>query len=126
MVLASAGCGGWRSAQEDNIMEAVFRYQLDLYTGPSAPVVFFLSVVGHRLVVKKLSECMFANRVKDIETGADGVILYIDEIKWINRREVEVDARWYVGPLSARGELYHVAYEGRRWIVKSRTHKWIS
>jgi hypothetical protein len=124
-------------------MEAVFRYQLDLYTGPSAPVVFFLSAgeggeerdpsdefmqrfVGHRLVVKKLSECMFANRVKDIETGADGVILYIDEIKWINRREVEVDARWYVGPLSARGELYHVAYEGRRWIVKSRTHKWIS
>ncbi len=156
MILAFAGCGGWQSAQEEDIREAVFRYQLDR---ASRPRVFFLAVgepgelrdpsdefmqrfVGHRLVVKKFSECTIVKDEVDrgpglppmllsavvtaIETGAVGTILEVYEVKWINRREVEVEAGYYAGPLSGSRDLFHVAREGGRWIVKSRTNMWVS
>ncbi len=119
----------------DNIQEAVFRYQLH-YGSTLQEKVWCLSVGGHDpsaellerfqnspLPVKKASQCVHnpGDVVKDKETGEPGVILLIDNIRWLNNTLVQVDGRYYKndyeGNLGQSGCSYQVELVNNQWSV---------
>ncbi len=143
-----------RAAQEEDIREAVFRYQFQhIGSYPQRKVkVYFLSLASSspkcgesdkdpsdRFMgrfrdklprVKKVSECTagidIKEGVRDKGTGEPGLILRAGSIKWTNDREVEVRGGYHEHGLSASGNTYRVVREGNRWIVKKDTMNWVS
>ncbi len=135
--------------EEDDIREAVFRYQFEHNASaqPQDAAAYFLSLdphesgflfnedptddvmrrfEGHKPPCKKVSECS-SHRfegVRDRETGEEGLIFTVGNIRWINEDEVEVSGGYYAGSLSASGNIYSVVREGDRWIVKKDKRLW--
>jgi len=140
--LSTAQCGGLRRhtsasvapatsrpAQEDEIREAVFRHQLKKYQAD----IYFLSVgrdrdpsdqfmrrfAREKRRVKKVSQCAYsASGVRDKATGRKGVILNVGKITWAGRTHVKVEGGYFAWGRAASSNLYRLAREGRRWVVK--------
>ena len=128
-----------RARQEDDIREAVFRYQLREFNS----IINFLSVGNndddpseelmnrlraHEPLVKKVSQCTadMNEGVKDKETGAQGIILRAGSIKWINKTTVEVKGGYYADGLAASGNTYRVVLKDGKWVVEEDRMDWIS
>ena len=100
ILIALSGCGvlapSSRSADEEDICEAVFRYQFEDEgsAGPDKTNVYFIEIeggndpspallkrfAGHKPPVKPKSACTSSARgVKDKQTGEAGVVFYISE-----------------------------------------------
>jgi len=138
-----------RSAYEDDVLEAVFRYQ---FTHDSSGLqgrakVFFLSVYdrdpsnnlmdrfqGHQPPVKRVSDCEVSTKprgtsaihVVDSNTREPGLIYRVERITWINETEAQVKGGYYAGGRAASGNLYRVMREGGEWVVKEDTLQWVS
>lgn len=133
---------GLQPAEEDNIREAVFRYQFKHNASGQQQnaKAYFLSLgkdkdpgdqfmerfKNHKPPVKKASQGITNNGVRDKETGERGLIFGVTSIKQINEDEVEVNGGYYEAGLSASGNVYRVKREGDRWVVKEDRTLWIS
>jgi hypothetical protein len=131
---------GSKTEQEDDIREAVFRHQF----GHNASAIrkkakayylalgsvlnkrdpsseFMRRFKGHKPSVERAS-------LAELKYGRirDGLIFYIEEIRWINENEVEVSGGYYEGNLSASGNKYQVVRKNGKWAIKKDTMKWIS
>jgi len=132
-----------RSAIEDDIREAVFRYQfLHNASGQQQHAkVYFLSLSegkdpndkfverfrGQTPPVKKGSQATTQpGVVKDKTTGEEGIIFRVTRIKWINGSDVVVEGGYYEGNLSSSGNIYRVKLTRKRWVVKSDRMLYIS
>src|SRR5713226_7658593 len=137
-----------RPAEEDDIREAVFRYQFDHNAahGPAAAEhrieAFYLSLgekdgdpsdefmtrfVGHEPPVRKVSACSTENlRVVDKQTGQRGLIFRVKSIKWISDGKVEVGGGYYEDGLSSSGNIYTVVKKDGKWRVTKDKMEWIS
>ncbi len=138
-----------RSAYEDDVLEAVFRYQFshDLSGLQGRATAFFLSVYdrdpsnnlmdrfeGHEPPVKRVSECEISAKARgssaihvvDSSTGEPGLIYRVERIQWVSDTEAEVTGGYYAGGRAASGNLYRVVREGEQWVVKEDTLQWVS
>ena len=133
-----------RSAAEDDIREATYRYQFlhnasglqqkaDVYflslgekdTDPSD--AFMKRFADHKPTVKKVSSS--AGRlggVRDKDTGGKGLIFRVAQIKWVSETEAEVSGGYYEGGLSASGNTYYLKKENGKWVVTRSEMHWIS
>lgn len=138
-----------RTAREDDVREAVFRYQfLHDQSGlqPRAEVLF-ISVdakdpsdqflrrfSGNRPPVKKKSQSRYSRRragfsaiqVEDKHTRKPGLIYSVDSITWLSDSAVLVKGGYYAGGRAAAGHEYRVVRERGKWVVKKDTITWIS
>ncbi len=133
------------ASQEDNIREAVFRYQFknNASAFQDKTEVYFLSIgagdpgdpfmrrfEGHSPVVKKASEAVVSSAevtgVRDKKTGQRGLIFKQGTIEWIEDNQVKVEGGYYEAGLSASGNTYSVVKENDTWVVTNSEMHWIS
>lgn len=135
-----------RDKQEDDIREAVFRYQFAHNASGlrQQARVYFLSIwglgedgkdpsddfmrrfAGNVPPVKKFSRVSFENGLRDEETGSPGLIFRVTAIKWITRARVEATGGYYAGYLNASGNVYYVERRNGTWTVVRGEGHWIS
>lgn len=121
---------------EDDVREAVFRYQFEFNVsgGRESASAFFLSFeegedpepeflhrfADHRPAVKPVSASTLepgTAQILDQSTGLPGLIFRIDEIRWLSDDQVEVDGGYDEASESATGNTYCVIKESVRWVV---------
>ena len=73
-----------------------------------------------------LSPAPFPGQVIDRGTGRPGLILRVSRLTWLSESEARVEASTFAHGLAARGQLYHVAREGDRWVVGEGVLDWIA
>ena len=155
--LAVTGCKDLGSniavvAYEDDIREAVFRYQFShnesgqqqtaavyfiglysagdslhpgYYTDPSENLL--VRFLGTAPPVKRVSECtQSVDGVFDIHSGARGLLFRIESIGEISADEVEVRGGYFEAGLSASGNVYTLKRIGGNWVVIQDLLLWIS
>lgn len=123
----------WRT--EDDIREAVFRYQMRHNLSSGEQQVYYLSAGAlgcdrspsnallrrfgkQKPAVRPVWQCSAgADGVRDKRTGETGVILYAGPVKWLSSHEVEVKSGYFEHGLSASDNVYRVAKRKGRWIV---------
>lgn len=134
-----------RLKQQDDIREAVFRYQFAhnasgqqtgaavycLWVGEKATDPsddFMRRFANHKPPVRKMSECKAdpSHGVIDKRTGAQGLGFRATSIKWLSDIEVEVEGGYYEAGLSASGNTYIVNKQKGKWVVSSDRMNWIA
>lgn len=134
------------AADEDNLREVVFRHlfdhnasgqqkkaqvyclQIENKRDPSAELL--RRFVNHEPRLKQAALCTFkrgaeGGGVQD-DTGARGLIFRVDSIRRTGPDTAVLEGGYFETGLSASGNVYELAKEGRRWVVKKDTMKWIS
>jgi hypothetical protein len=121
-----------RAVEEENIMEAVFRYQIAEERSPEGKGVIFLSVaqdmdpsddfmrrLAEMPVVRKISQ---ANKrgdgVTDKQTGERGIILDVHRLEWISDAEVRVAVGTYAWGWGQSGSVCRVVHQTDKWVVQ--------
>jgi hypothetical protein len=137
-VFLSVGMGAdnARQSQEDDIREAVFRWQFDHNVSgqQKKAKVYFLAVgekysdpsdqfikrfADNKPPVRKRSECTAdaGKGVLDKKTGEQGLLFHVTSIKWKSDAQVEVEGGYYEAGLSASGNIYTLKNERGKWKV---------
>ena len=131
--------GADRSAQEENIREAVIREMI----GPKGPRwLFFLSIEENDPTDEFMSRfstwdpapmkaskatCDFSQGCIDRWTGNHGRgILSVGSIKWLFGDRVEVDGGFVCGGLCGSGGVYQLVKRRGRWSVETYLKTWDS
>ena len=134
-----------REDQENDIREAVFRYQFHHYNPPLQKTAgaYYLGVgekitdpsdefmkrfTDHKPPVRKISTVHYVpdKGIFDNKTEVQGLAFIIRSLKWISDTEVEVSGKCYEGPVSATGNIYTVKKENGKWKVTKDKMVWIS
>jgi hypothetical protein len=131
---------GSKTEEEDDIRESVFRHQFGHNaSGIRQKAKTYYLALGS-LINKRDPSSQFMQRFKghkpSVEGASlaeqrygrirDGLIFYIEEIRWINENEVEVSGGYYEGNMSSSGNKYQVVRKNGKWAVKKDTRIWIS
>jgi hypothetical protein len=125
-----------RKIQEDDIREAVFRYEFEhngsalqrkakvyfiqvgqKYADPSDE--FMLRFAGHFPPVRKRSEFQnrFHMRILDRSTEEQGLLFTAGEVTWISDKKVEVAGGYNESDLSASCSTYTLKKRKGKWTV---------
>ena len=150
LIMSACAAPKPRSVQEEDIREAVFRYQFthnesglqqsaNFYCLSLGEVTAKANVDpsdelmrrfrGHQPPVEKTSQCAadISKGVTDRATSQRfGLIFRVTSIQWVSDTKVEALGGYYEGGLSASGNVYRVVKENDQWIVKEDKMKWIS
>jgi hypothetical protein len=130
-----------RGGQEDDIREAIFRYEMKDHRVPD---VVFLSINNQepsdafmgrfsdlKLSVKKWSAIAPPKEpaqrwINDRETGKSGVALSVGKFTWTSDHRVVVEGSYYCGSLCAGGGDFYVTFKDGQWVVEKFDIKVIS
>jgi hypothetical protein len=122
-------------AEENDIREAVFRYEFNFHKNAK---VFFLSFgkkeptdefisrfAGHKSPVKKESQASGKYKLNDKETGKRGVLLSVANITRISEDEVKVWLGYIIGPYNKKDKniaikIYSVQRDNNKWLVTEK------
>ena len=133
-----------RKNQEDDIREAVFRWQFDHNASEQQGYakVYFLEVgekegdpsdefikrfAGNKPPVRKRSECSVSTRGDfDKKTGERGLVFRLRVIEWKSDTEVDVKGGYHEHGLSGSGNTYTLKKENGKWKVINDKMHWIS
>jgi hypothetical protein len=134
-----------RQLQEDDIREAVFRWQFannaSYDQNQKNAQVYFLEVNGrdppdtlikrftdHKPPVRKVSSCSpeGIKGVRDKKTGQRGLIFRVTTVKWLSETEVTLDGGYHENGLSASGNTYTLKKENEKWKVTKDKMHWMS
>jgi hypothetical protein len=121
-----------RTAEEENIVEVVFRYQMDEENKAEGATIFFLSrpkdtdpsdgfmrrFEGIRGVRRFSQSKKVSDGVRDQATGERGIILDVHRIEWLNEAEVKVGVGTFVWGGGQSGSVCRVVRENGKWAVK--------
>jgi hypothetical protein len=128
-------------AQEDDIREAIFRYEMKDHRFPDA---VFLSINNQepsdafmqrfsdvKIAVRKWvaiapSEDRSRDGIYDRDTGKPGVALSVGKITWTSDHGVIVAGGYYCGSLCAGGGDFYVVLHNGRWVVEKFDLKIVS
>jgi len=137
-IASVAGSTKTRAADEDNIREAVYRYQfqhnasalrqnakayflgIEKGKGVADPSDAFMKrFAGNKPPAKKWSQAQFRpdKGIVDKATGERGLGFHTGAIKWISRAKVEVEGGYQEASLSASENTYTLVKKGSRWVV---------
>jgi hypothetical protein len=129
---------------EDDIREAVFRYQFQHNaSGQQKQAGVYCLSVGEKTdpsdelikrfaenkpPVHKISECTVGpfDGVVDQRTHTRGLVFRVGAITWISETEVEATGGYYEGGLSSSGNTYTVRKRLGKWTVTKDKMNWIS
>lgn len=130
------GTAKTRQEQEDDILEAVFRYQFEHcpYDFIGKQTTFYLTIADFRKGTPPFPfrfrdpNDAFMNRFQsqNPKVKKHSEITYADSsfcnlsagnIKWLNNAEVEVMGEYFIGVNAGALFLYHLVRAGNRWIV---------
>jgi len=130
------------AAQQDDIREAVFRYQFEHNASGQQQnaKVYFLSFgkdkepgdafiarfKDHKPPVKKRSQSKGQFEVIDKETGERGLIFTVGAIKVVDAAKIQVEGGYYEAGLSSSGNVYTVERKDGKWVVTKDQMLWIS
>ena len=135
--VSSAQTANSRVPEDLEIVEAVFRYQLQHYSQEKRWNVFYLALgltdpgpasdetleafSKHTPRVKKFikSEFDIARIMQE-----KGLVLGVSEIKKKDFDTAEVEGYTFVVPGEAQGYLFQLIRENGKWVVKSRKGNW--
>jgi hypothetical protein len=121
--------------QEDCILEAVFRYEMQNSEGHEPSSLFFLSLEDGRdpndELVKRLASGSFRIKrvsqstnqrtlIADQDTGEPGVILGAGKVTWVDKDKVQVGVSSYSGWGDVKAYVYHLAHMEHGWVVMDR------
>jgi hypothetical protein len=120
------------ATEEENVVEVVFRHQIEEESKSEGHTIFFLSrpkdtdpsdafmrrFDGKRGVRKFSQSKKVSDGVNDKETGERGIILDVHRIEWINNSEVKVGVGTYVWSWGQSGSVCRVVRENGKWAVK--------
>jgi hypothetical protein len=131
-----AGANQVRQSHEDDIREAVFRWQFDHNVSgqQKKAQAYFLSVgqkhddpsdefmkrfADNKPPVRKRSECSAdpGKGVLDKKTGERGLLFHVTSIKWKSETQVEAEGGYYEAGRSASGNVYTLKKGNGRWVV---------
>ena len=133
-----------RKDQEDDIREAVFRWQfahnssalkqkakayyLRIGEKGDPSDAFMKRFAKDKPPVRKFSACTSgpAEGVRDKATGERGLVFRISSLKWKTDTEVELKGGYYEGGKSSSGNTYTVKKEDGKWKVTADRMQWIS
>jgi hypothetical protein len=130
--------GAYRTAEEDNIYEAVFQYiivsnnlrgPIYLSLGGKDPSDRLMARFSNRnLDVKRLSEAKQSplSGFDDPSKGEHGVVIAVFPVKWFFWDRVQVEGGLHYGNLSGSGGTYEVVKKRGQWNVESYTKRWVS
>ena len=120
---------GTKSSELD-ILEAVFKHQIDHCYKDRRPKLYFISYKEtdpndalmerlrvHSSFVRKRSEML---AFRDKQTGQPGILLMIGNIKLRSSSAVDVKGSCGAASLDAYSYLYRVVQKKGTWLVKSR------
>lgn len=129
-------------AEEEKIMEAVFRHQIQRCSPGATKRIYLLSLAGKDpadefmarfgdddLTVKKQSELKSSEDTSefvDKETGQPALLLRIDKVKRLGDAEAEVEGSCGAAGWSGKGYKYTLSLEDERWVVKKAEMIWIA
>ena len=122
-----------RTAEEENIVEVVFRHQIQEESKSEGHTIFFLSrpadtdpsdgfmrrFEGMRGVRRYSQSKKVSDGVTDKETGERGIILDVHRIEWLNNAEAKVGVGTYVWGWGQSGSVCRVVRENGNWAVKA-------
>ncbi len=125
-----------RQSQEEDIYEAVFRWQFEHNVSGQQKTaqVYFVAVgekygdpsdefmkrfAGNKPPVRKRSECSadVGKGVLDKKTGERGLLFHVTRIKWKSETEVEAKGGYYEAGRSASGNIYTLKKNKGKWTV---------
>ncbi len=131
-------------SQEDDIREAVFRYQMNIWkdqalkegvsfyfldltgTGGDPSAAFMKRFIGHVPKVEKASQYIITNILVGVmhkQTGERGILFRAGAIKWITKTKVEVSGGYHQNGKSASYNTYTVECQDRKWkVVDDHVH----
>jgi hypothetical protein len=130
-----------RAAQEDDIREAIFRYEMKEHRFPD---VVFLSINNQEpseVFMRRFSDVKLSVRnwsaiapakeppqrwISDRETEKPGVALSVGKFRWTSDYAVVVAGGYYCGILCAGEGNFYVTFKDGRWIVEKFDIKAIS
>ncbi len=129
-----------RSSNDNGLIEAVFRYQLDQHAQQKRWKVFYLAYGWSpgddecvQAWVKAFSDhtppvLKFKKSEYDVERIKEehGLVLGVAEVKRKTETEAEVEGYSFVEPGEAQGFRYSLIRENGKWIVKSSKGTWIA
>jgi hypothetical protein len=133
-----------RLHEEDDVREAVFRYQFEHNSSgqQKRASVYCLSIgentdpsdefikrfANHSPPVRKISGCNVGpyDGVVDKLTHKLGLVFRVSSINWISGTEVEATGGYYEAGLSASGDTYTVRKRLGKWRVAKDKMNWIS
>jgi hypothetical protein len=133
--------GEERKYQEDDIYEAVFRWQLQQYEsirnknikvyffslGNDDPSFSFLKrFADHDPPILRGSDANTFPVVVDKITGEKGAMFFISSIQWISDAEVRVKGGVSIANLNGYGGDYKVVKEKGKWTVVGENNSWMS
>ncbi|HYW69554.1 MAG TPA: hypothetical protein VE961_00880 [Pyrinomonadaceae bacterium] len=129
-------------ADEDDIREAVFRFQFTHNnSGQQQNANFYFLSVGkdkdpddafmrrfdqNSPPVKKRSQAVGNGEVFDKDSGKRGVIFRIARIEQVTEDQALVDGGYFEADLSASGNTYTVERQDHKWMVTKAQMHWIS
>lgn len=121
-----------RIKAQNDIREAIFRYQFAQFQHSSARV-YFLTIEGQdpsedfmqkfaesKSFVKKGSEARQAPHAVVSATGERGVVCDVGPVKWLDEKSVEVIASYQVGNQSAAHFTLTVKSEQGKWKITGK------
>lgn len=122
---------------EDDIREAVFRYQFQQYDAkgsrnftvylsvgdPQGPSDDFMKRFRKEMpFVKKSAEAV----ISPTEGVKNGIILIAEEVNWTHPDRAVVSGGYYIASLGAESNLYTVQRKNGKWAVTDVRLEWIS
>ena len=130
-------------SQEDDIREVIFRHLFGHNASGQQKngAVYFLSLgkdkypskeflarfKEHKPIVKSEKDSIIKDGgVVDKQSGKSGLRFSVEQVKWINEKQIEAYGTYYEGNLSSAGYTYQLAKENGKWVVIKQTMNLIS
>lgn len=130
-----------KPAEEENIAEAVYRYQMQHCYREGPPRVYFLQRAGKDPADKFMNRFKDAeppvkkrsqignldggNEFMDKETGKFAVLLGVDKIKRLGDDGAEVEGSCGAASWAAKGYKYSLTLEKDKWVIKEVEPTWV-
>jgi hypothetical protein len=125
----------WCSVEEDCILEAIYRYEIQHSEGAKPTSLFFLSreqkldpsievikrLESDSYQVKGVSQSIEQEGAFKDETGKKGVVLKVSEIRWTGENTVEANVSARFGNYGGlKGYVYYLLRSDNGWMIKER------
>jgi hypothetical protein len=112
-----------RAKAQDDIREAVFRYQFAQFQH-GAERIYFLRIAGedpsdefmHRFSADKTP----VKKASESEPGTRGVTCEVGQTKWTGEKSVEIPASYRIGEKGAARYMFFLKWDNGKWKVTRR------
>ena len=136
-IVLSCNSGSAVQVSDEDIAEAVFRFQMERCYEANPPKVYFLSLKRNDPTGEFMTRfrpngpavrmrSQMSGEFTDLESGERGIVLSVEKLNRISEIEFQVEGSCVAGGLNGHGFMYSVVEERGEWKVKGSRQTWIS